>query len=366
MSHHPSSTDILALTFVPHSNRLVAGDSEGRLRVYDSDKLLNLNDDSSPPVITTFEQGYHGFSSCSVNSSGRLMMVSGRQNQLWLYDMETGNVVDKFFDLHPEHVNVIKFTHSAPSVFGTASFDGTVSIWDLRTRVRQGSNVRNFVTKTRSAGLSFSAECLSVYDYMAVNSGRYAPVSPIGGVISDYDMISQGSADAVSPSSPRMFPHRMQTPFGVPLLKPIHSSRRSAQCILGAFSYDDANYLISSCDNDVAEYSVGSGACIQTYDIPKTNTDDCYTRSYYSGRDSRHIITGSNEGLLRVLDASTGRIVRDVDFNKTTATSTYIQSLRDDIHHHLQGSVIIGSRMSPSSGYTLSLCTFDLKRTAPR
>lgn len=315
---------MLAVSFIPGTQQFLAGNSDGVVSIYDVNTVISrtvdtttrttvVDDDDEVDVspasvaLATFPENYSSaFSSCTVNSSRNFVLLTGKLNELWLYDLNTLQCIDKFGMMHKEHVNVIKFTHNSPSVFGTASFDRGVCLWDLRTRVAQGVRAREFAKSIISRELAQPEQYAAVYAHVLDHHG-----ADVCGAASNIDILSSGIVPAGNRIEEAIHQRLGLTiPFGVPRNMPVWRSQAQRPCILGAFSHDDAYYLASGNDNMVEEYDVGSGQRIHVLDVPRTYTPDCYTRSYYMGTHSEHIITGSNEGVIRVYDSDNVSVSR--------------------------------------------------------
>ncbi|CDJ36793.1 LOW QUALITY PROTEIN: uncharacterized protein EMH_0024920 [Eimeria mitis] len=74
-------------------------------------------------------------SSVSVNSTDDYLLVSGRSADLTIHDVATGARLGTLSGLHSDSINIVRFAHSSPHLFVTASFDQTCRLWDLRQRI---------------------------------------------------------------------------------------------------------------------------------------------------------------------------------------------------------------------------------------
>lgn len=86
------------------------------------------------------------------------------------------------------------------------------------------------------------------------------------------------------------------------------------------------------------------GSLHTKFEIPPTGSSHNYTRSYYlNGRD--YIISGSSdESVVRICCAQTGRRLRDVYLeDRSSRTSMFVQSLRGDPLRHFEMAVLATS-----------------------
>ncbi|CDJ60269.1 WD domain, G-beta repeat-containing protein, putative [Eimeria maxima] len=78
---------------------------------------------------------FEDLSSVSVNSTDDYLLVSGRSADLTIHDVATGARLGTLSGLHSDSINIVRFAHSSPHLFVTASFDQTCRLWDLRQRI---------------------------------------------------------------------------------------------------------------------------------------------------------------------------------------------------------------------------------------
>eukprot|EP00899_Mesostigma_viride_P005730 jgi/Mesvir1/15158/Mv26216-RA.3 len=108
----------------------VAGASGGVAAAGGSPRVPGRRD----PVMYTYPEFRH-LTSVHINCTDQLFVTSGYSTDVGLYDLSTGQQLQRFQNLHKEHINVVKFSHSAPSIFATSSFDRDIKLWDVRRRM---------------------------------------------------------------------------------------------------------------------------------------------------------------------------------------------------------------------------------------
>ena len=114
---------------------------------------------------------------------------------------------------------------------------------------------------------------------------------------------------------------------------------------MATWSTDDRFLLTSAVDNEVRQWSASSGRCVKHFSIRKTGNWQNYTRSYYNC-DGRYIFSGSaKEGILRVICASTGQLLREVElapplFSDLDAYDLSVLSLRGHVSEPFKCAVM--------------------------
>ncbi|KAL8124975.1 hypothetical protein AgCh_012594 [Apium graveolens] len=114
-------------------------------------------------------------------------------------------------------------------------------------------------------------------------------------------------------------------------LKPCYTATSSRGNVMACFSPDDMYVLVSAVDNEVKQLLAADGRLHMNFEIAFTGSVQNYTRSYYmNGRD--YIISGSSdESVVRVCCAQTGRRLRDIHLEgRASRGSLSVQSLRGD------------------------------------
>lgn len=115
-----------------NSNLFISGSSKGRVVLGDASKPYDAENAEAYSVVhdyPTFER----LTSVHVNSTNRLLLLSGYSNGVNLVDLETGQVLRKYQEIHSDHINIARFSYLSPHLFATSSFDCTIKTWDLRT-----------------------------------------------------------------------------------------------------------------------------------------------------------------------------------------------------------------------------------------
>ncbi|XP_042495268.1 uncharacterized protein LOC122074488 isoform X1 [Macadamia integrifolia] len=124
-------------------------------------------------------------------------------------------------------------------------------------------------------------------------------------------------------------------------LKPCYAASSSRGNVMVCFSPDDHYLLASAVDNEVKQILAVDGRLHMKFEIASTGSTQNYTRSYYmNGRD--YIISGSSdEHVVRVCCAQTGRRLRDISLEgRGSANSMFVQSLRGDPFRDFNMSVL--------------------------
>ncbi|KAJ8425120.1 hypothetical protein Cgig2_011086 [Carnegiea gigantea] len=132
-------------------------------------------------------------------------------------------------------------------------------------------------------------------------------------------------------------------------VRPCYSATSSRGNVMVCFSPDDHYLLVSAVDNEVKQFLAVDGRLHTDFGIASSGSSHNYTRSYYmNGRD--YIITGSSdEHLVRVCCAQTGRRLRDIYFEgRGSEKAAFVQSLRSDPFRPFNMSILASYAQSSS------------------
>lgn len=133
------------------TNLFICGSGDGNVTLNTSDAYdsFNARDSSTigkanPSIIRTFER-FKELTSVHVNCSDEWILLSGYTPKCDVLDLETGSLIRSFENIHRDHINISRFTHTSPSVFATCSFDETVKLWDMRVHQKTGGGVQKSI-----------------------------------------------------------------------------------------------------------------------------------------------------------------------------------------------------------------------------
>ena len=110
---------------------------------------------------------------------------------------------------------------------------------------------------------------------------------------------------------------------------PIYTVHCNSGLVMINFSPDDTFLLASALDNEITQFLTVDGRTHTTYDLPKTDLEGNFTRSYYSTSGS-YVVTGAcEEQSVRLLCAASGQVLSSTEiYPQRKHSSLYIQSLR--------------------------------------
>lgn len=132
-------------------------------------------------------------------------------------------------------------------------------------------------------------------------------------------------------------------------VRPCYTVTSSRGNVMVCFSPDDHYLLVSAIDNEVKQLLAADGRLHTDFGIPSSGSSHNYTRSYYmNGRD--YIITGSSdEHVVRICCAQTGRRLRDISFEgRGSEKAMFVQSLRSDPFRPFNMSILASYAQSSS------------------
>ncbi|XP_059294569.1 protein DWD HYPERSENSITIVE TO UV-B 1-like [Lycium ferocissimum] len=255
---------------------------------------------------------------CWLNKNPFKLLAGSDSGSLRLYDIndtlqkaESGSsssspiVFDKFEQLTSLHVN------STDDQFLTSGYSKKVAIYDICS----GKRLHLF----------------SDMHQEPINVAKFAHHSPNLLVTSSFDR------------DVKLWDLR-QTPN-----QPCYTTSSSRGNVMVCFSPDDLYLLVSAVDNEVKQLLSVDGRQQTDFGIASTGSAHNYTRSYYmNGRD--YVISGSSdESIVRICCAQTGRRLRDYYLeDRALESPILVQSLRSDPFRHFHMAVL-ASYVRPSS-----------------
>ncbi len=108
-----------------HTSKFVAGASSGRI------SLCDIGENGTPEILHTYlHQGK--ITSVHLNCTDEYLLSSGYSDYANITAVETGQLINKFDEIHKGHINISRFSNLNPSIFATCSFDCTAKMWDMR------------------------------------------------------------------------------------------------------------------------------------------------------------------------------------------------------------------------------------------
>ncbi|KAL5561336.1 hypothetical protein UlMin_031083 [Ulmus minor] len=220
--------------------------------------------------------------------------------------------------------------HFPPSMSGMYSGSDTFDKFDQLTSVHVNSSDELFLTSgyTREVALYDigSGRLLKLFNNMHqqhINFVKFANHSPAIFATSSFDR------------DVKVWDLRQKP------LRPCYTISSPRGNVMVCFSPDDHYLLVSAFDNEVRQHLAVDGRFHLDFAIAPTGSYQNYTRSYYmNGQD--YIISGSSEEhVVRICCAQTGRRLRDIAFEqKHSGTSMYVKSLRGDPFREFNMSIL--------------------------
>lgn len=126
-----------------NSNLFVAGSSHGRVVLGDASKPFDPDNRDKYSILHDYPE-FDRLTSVHLNSTNKLLLLSGYSTGVNIVDLETGKPVRNYAGIHRDHVNISRFSYLSPHLFATSSFDSTIKTWDLR----QSNGATSFVDDT--------------------------------------------------------------------------------------------------------------------------------------------------------------------------------------------------------------------------
>ncbi|CAK4891767.1 unnamed protein product [Aphanomyces euteiches] len=121
------SEQVLGLSWLhsnSHSDKFVVGTQKGTITA------CSMNTGAHGAPFSPFPH----LSSIHVNMNDQYVLVSGQSHSVRVYDLDTGQIVREFDEIHEKEINLSRFANLSPNLFATCSFDKAVKLWDMRCR----------------------------------------------------------------------------------------------------------------------------------------------------------------------------------------------------------------------------------------
>ncbi|KAL3526848.1 hypothetical protein ACH5RR_011504 [Cinchona calisaya] len=271
--------------------------------------------------IPAFQYTNHAVSAialCWLNKHPSKLLVGYDNGSLRLYDINqvatnvkdswwtsSSKIYDDFHQLTSVHVN------STDEKFLTSGYSRKLAVYDVCT----GRRLHLFTDM----------------HHETINVAKFAHYSPHLLVTSSYDR------------DVKMWDIRQKT------TQPCYIASSSRGNVMVCFSPDDLYLLVSAVDNEVRQLSAVDGRLYTRFEISSTGSSHNFTRSYYMNRRDYIISGSSDESVIRICCAQTGRRLRDIHLeDRRLGCSMYVQSLRGDPFRHFHMAVLAAC-VRPSS-----------------
>ncbi|KAL3129549.1 WD repeat-containing protein [Cryptosporidium hominis] len=138
--------------FNPQGNVILSASLDGSIRAYDIMRYRNFR------TLTAEEDTGVQFTCVAVDRAGDLVVAGsqGEECKIYVWSFQTGKLVDKLSG-HTSNIVDIAFcpSLSSPGILASASWDGTVRIWDLYARVGKGATGETLVHSSSVLSIAF-------------------------------------------------------------------------------------------------------------------------------------------------------------------------------------------------------------------
>ncbi|ETV89398.1 hypothetical protein, variant [Aphanomyces astaci] len=129
-AHQLSPTEqVLGLSWLhkpEYQDRFIVGTQKGTI------SMCSMDSTRSHEPTKQFVPFPH-LSSVHVNLNDQHVLVSGNSHSVRIYDVQTGQIVRTFDDIHEKEINLSRFANLSSTLFATCSFDKTMKLWDTRS-----------------------------------------------------------------------------------------------------------------------------------------------------------------------------------------------------------------------------------------
>jgi mitogen-activated protein kinase organizer 1 len=246
---------------------ILTGCSDRTIRLYNPQKAPPSS--VAPPSSSTYPPGLvnkyagHGYEvlSIDVNTDNDKFVSTGGDKTVFLWDVQTAQTIRRFTG-HAGRVNRGVFGGDGDSIIATASFDGTVKIWDVK------SNAYKPIMTLDDAKDSVTDIAISDADIITAS---------VDGRLRSYDLrMGMCQVDVIGPS-----------------------------CTSVAVSKKGTEVLVSSLDSTIRLMDRTNGECLKAYKDDAFVNSDLRVRSTLGLNDSV-IVSGSEDGTIFAWDVMGG------------------------------------------------------------
>lgn len=138
--------------FNPQGNAVISASLDGSIRAYDIMRYRNFR------TLTVGNDTGVQFTCVAIDRAGDFV-VAGTQGEgckIYVWSFQTGKVIDKLSG-HTSNIVDIAFCPSIsnPGILASASWDGTVKIWDLYARVGKGATGETLIHSSSVLSIAF-------------------------------------------------------------------------------------------------------------------------------------------------------------------------------------------------------------------
>ncbi|CZT21939.1 related to S.pombe beta-transducin [Ramularia collo-cygni] len=253
-----NNTPVHAVTFSAGTGQYILTGSQDRtVRLY--------NPNTRRQIQAYNAHGYEVLDLAVSEDNARFVSVGGDKT-VFLWDVATATTLRRF-NGHAGRVNACSFGGEGDSVIVSGSFDGTVRVWDAKSR-----DSRPVMT------LSEAKDSVSS---VAVRGGEIFTGS-VDGRVRVYDLaMGDVSVDVIAPGK------------GCTSVQPTKAGD---------------GYVVSSLDSKVRFMDRGSGKCLQSFGDEGFKNEEYRVRSTLAMADAS-VISGSEDGKVFVWDVLTGEML---------------------------------------------------------
>ena len=242
-----------------------------------SDRQIRLFNPSTSRLIQTYSAHGYDVLDLAVSSDNARFVSGGGDKSVFLWDVATAQTIRRFTG-HAGRVNAVAFGGEGDSVVVSGSFDGTVRVWDCKSR-----SERPIVTLNEARDGVSAVAVLGGEIWAGSTDGR----------VRVYDLASGDVDTDVLPAS-------------VTSVTPAR---------------DGQSYLVSTLDSTVRLMDRFTGKCLQTFKDESFKNETYRVRSTLAMADS-YVISGSEDGRVVVWDVLTGSVKERVQHVKDKSSTT--------------------------------------------